>query len=131
MASAGYSGTPLPKKLGIKVEQRVLLFQSPRGFLHTLGELPTGVELKRDLRGKRAFDVILGFFERSTDLEDRFDQLAGRLQEDGGLWIAWPKKASGVATDLSVVWSGPAVWPRAWSTTRSVRSTRHGRACAS
>ena len=96
---AGYSGTPLAKKLGIKAGHRVGLIGALEGFEETLEGLPEGVRFSRRAAGR--FDVIL-FFTRSHDeLERRFAALAGRLHKAGGLWVAWPKKASGVATDLA------------------------------
>jgi hypothetical protein len=98
---AGYSGTPLPKKLGIKPAQRVALFNPPADFLQTLGELPAGVELLADPSSGPALDVIVFFTTALAQLKKRFAALAKRLAPAGGLWIAWPKKASGVATDLT------------------------------
>ena len=95
-AGAGYSGTPLPKKLGIKPEQTVGLLQAPVGF--TLDDLPPGVELRRQARGP--LDVIVSFHTRRADLVKRLPVLMKALPPDGGLWIAWPKKASGVTTDI-------------------------------
>jgi hypothetical protein len=96
---AGYSGTPLPKKLGIKHGTRVALLASPQGFARALGPLPEGVELRTQARGK--LDVILFFATRRRELERRFPVMARALVSNGGLWVAWPKKASGVATDLT------------------------------
>ncbi|MCP3978344.1 MAG: DUF3052 domain-containing protein [bacterium] len=98
---AGYSGTPLPKKLGIKDEQRLALIHAPRGFATTLGKLPAGVKSSRDMRGRAEFDVIVAFYESRRLLETEFARLARRLRPAGGLWIAWPKNASGVATDVT------------------------------
>lgn len=95
---AGYSGTPLAKKLGIREGSRVALLSAPGGFAKTL-ELPSGVQVKSDARGKH--DVMVFFVTRKSELTRRFATLARALEPDGGLWIAWPKKASGVATDLS------------------------------
>ena len=98
---AGYSGTPLPKKLGIKEGHRIALLHAPDDLDQNLGDLPTGVQVRRDLRGKQTPDVIVTFLTRQARLEQDFEKLAARLQKDGGLWIAWPKKASGKPTDLS------------------------------
>ena len=98
---AGYSGTPLAKKLGIKPGQRVLIAGGPQGFEKTLGELPERVQLVTSLRGSKPFDVVLFFTKRESELARRFVALAERLQPAGGLWVAWPKKSSGVTTDLS------------------------------
>lgn len=97
--TSGYSGTPLPKKLGIKEGHAVAFVGSPEGFRSTLGELPAGVRVKAQARGP--LDVIVLFSIRRSDLERRFSRLARTLDPAGGLWIAWPKKSSGVATDLT------------------------------
>jgi hypothetical protein len=99
-APAGYSGTPLVRKLGIKPEARLGLIGAPEDFDVTLGELPPGVRLRRRLRGE-PFDVIVAFNLRRADLERRLPALAGALDPAGGLWLAWPKRASGVATDVT------------------------------
>jgi hypothetical protein len=99
-AGAGYSGTPLPRKLGIKPEARVALIGAPEGFDATLGELPPGVTVTRRLGG-RPRDVIVAFFSRRTTLERRLPALRSALDPAGGLWLAWPKRASGVDTDLT------------------------------
>ncbi len=98
---AGYSKTPLAKKLGIKPGHRVALLGAPPGFGKTLEPLPDGVSLATSLRGTRSFDVIVFFAPEESELTRRFPTLAARLESAGGLWIAWPKKSSGVRTDLS------------------------------
>ncbi len=97
---AGYSGTPLPKKLGIKQGHRVSTVGAPVGFRRTLGKLPAAVELRSDLRGG-PLDVILFFTTRASELRRRFGAVARRLSQSGGFWVAWPKRASGVSTDVS------------------------------
>jgi hypothetical protein len=96
---AGYSGTPLPKKLGIKPGARLALLNAPPDFATTLGELPEGVATRTTARGP--LDVVVFFTTRQADLERRFEVLRRALDQAGGLWVAWPKKASGVATDLT------------------------------
>ncbi len=98
MATAGYSGTPLAKKLGIKAGHRVGLIGAPELFEATLEGLPEGVRFSRRAAGR--FDVIVFFTRKASELGRRFAKLAARLDKAGGLWVAWPKKASGVATDL-------------------------------
>ncbi|HEV3390655.1 MAG TPA: DUF3052 domain-containing protein [Solirubrobacteraceae bacterium] len=98
--AAGYSGTPLPRKLGIKPGARVGLIGAPEGFDSTLGDLPDGVAVRRRL-GREPFDVIVGFFSRRSTLERRLPGLSAALDPAGGLWIAWPKRASGVTTDVT------------------------------
>lgn len=95
---AGYSGTPLARKLGIKPGHRVGLIGAPADFGDELEPLPDGVRLVRRAGGR--FDVVLLFCDRSRVLEGRFAKLADAIYPDGGLWIAWPKKSSGAATDL-------------------------------
>lgn len=96
-ALAGYSGTPLVKKLGIKANTVVALVGAPPGFEKTLGALPDGVRLLRQARGRR--DLTLWFTKSRRDLERRIDKMA--VVGSRGLWIIWPKQASGVVTDLS------------------------------
>jgi len=95
----GYSGTPLPKKLGIKSNAVVVLLGAPTGIKKTLGRLPDGVRVKKQARGKA--DVILLFTNSLKDLKRRFPIAERVLIQGGRLWIAWPKKASGVSTDLT------------------------------
>jgi hypothetical protein len=99
-SAAGYSGTPLVRKLGIKPDARLALIGAPVGFDATLGELPPGVRVRRRLGGA-PLDVVVAFFARRAELERRLPVLAGALDPAGGLWIAWPKRASGVATDVT------------------------------
>jgi hypothetical protein len=96
---AGYSGTPLPRKLGIKPESRLALVNAPDGFDETLGELPERVEVRARARGP--LDVIVFFTTSATELRRRFDRLAHALDPAGALWVAWPKGSSGVQTDLT------------------------------
>ncbi len=95
---AGYSGTPLPKKLGIKPNATVLLVNAPKDFAQTLGELPAGAKLNTDGTGK--VDLILWFLRRRIELEDRIQDMRA-LTGTGGIWLAWPKQTSGLATDLT------------------------------
>ena len=99
--TAGYSGTPLARKLGIREGHRVLLAGAPAGF--DLGDLPAldlhAVEVQRRA-GATPYDVILAFTPDQRTLDRRFPALTPRLVSNGGLWIAWPKRSSGVPTDL-------------------------------
>jgi hypothetical protein len=97
-AGTNTSGSPLARKLGIKPETRVGLISAPDGFDAVLGELPPGVTVRRRLPG--TFDVIVAFCTRRGELERRLPALRAALAADGGLWLAWPKRSSGVATDL-------------------------------
>ena len=96
---AGYSGTPLVRKLGIKPGARLAVIGAPEGFDDTLGELPPGVAVRRSPRG--GFDVGVAFFGGRRPLQRRLAALKAALEPAGGLWIAWPKRSSGVDTDLT------------------------------
>ena len=95
--TAGYSGTPLAKKLGIKPEHLLGLLDAPDGF--AIDDLPPGVEVRRRAWGP--LDVIVSFHRRRSTLVARLPTLMKALPPDGGLWIAWPKRASGVPTDIT------------------------------
>ncbi len=93
-----YSGTPLPKKLGIREGSAVALVGAPDGFERTLGALPAGARVRRGARARA--DILLLFARSRADLARRFPAAARALAAGGRLWIVWPKKASGVASDL-------------------------------
>jgi hypothetical protein len=97
-AHKDYSGTPLPKKLGIKEGARIYVAGAPEGFDDLLGPLPTGVQELG--RAGADMDVVLFFATREREIRSRFAALVGGLTPAGRLWIAWPKKAAGIATDL-------------------------------
>jgi hypothetical protein len=98
--TVGYSGTPLPRKLGIKPGHRVLLLSAPKRFEEdTLGELPEGVKVGRTARGTA--DVIVSFHTERADLARRMPRLRALMEPPAGLWIAWPKRAAKVETDLT------------------------------
>jgi hypothetical protein len=96
---AGYSSTPLAKKLGIKEGSRIGLVNAPRGFRSELGELPENVEFVARLTN--SLDIILFFVSTQRELARDFSKLAKKLVSNGMIWIAWPKKSSGVTTDLA------------------------------
>ena len=98
---AGYSGTPLPRKLGIKEGHRVALIDAPADFPGTLGDLPRDVTLQRGLGDPNPLDVIVCFVVRRSDLTRRLAAMRRQMTPAAGLWIAWPKKSSGVATDMT------------------------------
>ena len=93
----GYSGTPLPKKLGIKPGSLVALVDAPSDFRQTLGELPEGVRLEDNPRGRS--DLTIWFTRARKDLERRMEQMAARAA-GAPLWIVWPKKTGSMAGDL-------------------------------
>ena len=99
MSTAGYSGTPLPKKLGVKEGHKVAWLNAPEGFDATLGELPDGVSVQRRL-GKD-LDVLVQFATERAELARRLPKLKDAVFPAGAAWIAWPKKAAKVDTDIT------------------------------
>jgi hypothetical protein len=95
--SAGYSGTPLAKKLRIREGSRVALVKAPEGFETKLEPLPPAVRLQKRPDGS---DVILAFFTSTAGLERALPRLASCIEQGRTLWLIWPKKASGVKSDL-------------------------------
>jgi hypothetical protein len=96
-AAAGYSGTPLVKKLGIKSGARFQLVNAPSGFDRTLGKLPA--DARATPRGTLDFAML--FARRHVELRKDFPRLRDRLESNGMLWVAWPKKAAKIDTDVS------------------------------
>ena len=96
---AGYSGTPLPKKLGIKPDCRLALVNAPDDFVQALGELPPGVTPRP--MGRGPYDVIVLFAASAKALARALPVARPRLAPAGGLWVAWPKKTSGIRTDIT------------------------------
>jgi hypothetical protein len=96
---AGYSGTPLAKKLGIKEGSRIALINAPKDFESGLNQLPDNVQFIK--RPTKSLDIILLFVLTERALARDFAKFAATLTANGMIWIAWPKKNSGVATDLS------------------------------
>jgi hypothetical protein len=96
---AGYSGTPLTKKLGVGPRHRLAILDAPPGFLTLLDPLPEGVAVADDLR--LTPDVVVAFTVHRVDLARRLPALGEAIHPSGMLWIAWPKKASKVPTDVT------------------------------
>lgn len=96
---AGYSGTPLIKKLGIKPYTKLLIAKPPPNFDKTLGRLPEGVKLTT-ARSKQ-IETMLLFFTKERELSQSLLRYVAKLDLDGAIWIAWPKKSSKLTTDLS------------------------------
>ena len=99
MKSAGYFGTPLVRKLGIKAGFQIGLVNKPEHYLDLVGTLPAGVE--RCGARARSLDFIHCFVTRAADLERRMPGLRKRIVQNGMIWISWPKKSSGVRSDMS------------------------------
>jgi len=95
---AGYSGTPLIKKLGIKPGLKVVFVNAPAGFVDTL-DLPKDVIVRR--AAGTELDFVLLFVKSQKELKQKFSLLAAKLTPAGMLWVSWPKKTSGVQSDLN------------------------------
>ena len=98
---AGNSGTPLAKKLGIRAGARVGLIEAPEGFEDLLTPLPENATTRKGLRDGEDYPVMLLFSLAADHLGEALPRAARHLPADGGLWVAWPKKASKIDTDLS------------------------------
>lgn len=97
---AGYSGTPLVKKLGFKEGFRAGFVNSPKGFRKELGDLPERVTVLTE-RLSKPLDLIILFADSERGLKREFPKSMSKLARNGMLWVAWPKKSSGLSTDLS------------------------------
>jgi hypothetical protein len=95
---AGYSETPLAKKLGIKAGARITFLNAPEGFRESLGALPANVKI---IGVQKPLDLIVFFPKSVEDLENKFPKLMDKLAPAGMFWVAWPKKSAGVETDLT------------------------------
>jgi hypothetical protein len=96
---AGYSGTPLPQKLGIKAGTRVDVIGAPTNYRTLLGKLPDDVEFSNRIRADARFGHV--FVTQRRDLEKQLRQLRKQLADDGTLWISWPKKSARMDTDVT------------------------------
>lgn len=96
---AGYSGTPLARKLGIRPNERLIAINPPKNYAALLDELPAGVEITNRLGSTQAFIHL--FVTRRAELEQRLATLRGTLADAGILWISWPKKSAKVETDIT------------------------------
>ena len=95
---AGYSGTPLPKKLGIVGDAVFVVLDPPFGFEDTLGDYGDAVWQKSLMA---PLDVVIAFFTSRSKLNAMWPRLTKAAAPDGGIWVAWPKRSSGVITDIS------------------------------
>jgi hypothetical protein len=109
---AGYSGTPLVRKLGLRPGWRVAVLGAPEGLDALLGDLPEGLRIVRRL--SHGIDAAWIFVLARRDLERRLPELLRRLPPDGTLWISWPKRASGVLTDVTESVLREVVLPTGW-----------------
>jgi hypothetical protein len=109
---AGYSGTPLVRKLGLKPGWRVAVLDGPGHVEELLGELPAGLRLVRRLGGE--LDAVWLFATERRVLERRLPAVLAALPPEGVLWISWPKQASGVATDIREQTLRDVILPTGW-----------------
>lgn len=109
---AGYSGKPLISKLGLKEGQQMALHHAPEGFADVLAPFPVAASLH--LRRMPDSDLLLAFYTVQGDLDREFPDLLNDLRPGGMLWIAWPKKASGVVTDIREDGVRAAGLPHGW-----------------
>ncbi len=98
---AGYSQRSLIEKLGISPGARIAILNAPQGYRARLGELPAGVRVATAARGVGSLPFIQLFTTTRRALEAKFGALVRALAPDGALWVSWPKRASGVATDVT------------------------------
>ncbi len=99
MPTAGYSGTPLPKKLGIKPGDRIVLLNAPTGYRKTLGNVPEGAKFASSIGTEH--NLIHIFTTSRRELEKELPRLMNKIAQNGMIWVSWPKKASGVKTDIT------------------------------
>jgi hypothetical protein len=99
---AGYSGTPLARKLSIGEDDEVAVIGAPDGFTDRLAaQLGDAAEIRTDIEDSALFDVIVAFMTWQTELEDKLPLLRSRMAPACGLWVAWPKRAARVPTDMT------------------------------
>ena len=98
---AGYSGTPLARKLGIGEGDEVALIGAPEWFEDTLRALPDVASVHTDLVEDARYDVMVAFVTRRAELEAELPRLRSRMAPACGLWIAWPKRSAGQPTDMT------------------------------
>jgi hypothetical protein len=110
--SAGYSGTPLVRKLGFRPGWSVAVLGGPEQLDDLLGELPDGLRIVRRL--STGLDAVWIFAVERRELERRLSDALGRLRDDGTLWISWPKRSSGVPTDITENVLREVVLPTGW-----------------
>jgi hypothetical protein len=114
---AGYSGTPLARKLGIKEGSALAaLGPAPAGFVESLEPLPPGVRWKTQARGP--LDLVVAFFTERADVVRRWPALTTAVGPTGTVWVAWPKKSSGLATDLTEDVFREDLLPTGWVDTK-------------
>jgi len=100
MSTAGYSGTPLAKKLGIKENIVIQVYNSPKNYTDFFHEFPDGVVISDSQQGKETIDFIHVFATTEQELSEAFHAAKPALKKNGSLWISWPKKSSKIPTEI-------------------------------
>jgi hypothetical protein len=113
---AGYSGTPLAKKLGIREGDAVAAWRPPDGFTTLVEPLPAGARWKKAVRAP--LDVAVAFFLERADVAPTWPRLTSAVAPAGAVWVAWPKRTSGVATDLTEDVFREVLLPTGWVDTK-------------
>ena len=96
---AGYSGTPLPQKLGIKPGLTVVTINTPKNYRRLLGTIPEGVTFSNRLRSESTFVHV--FIRKHSELANRLPVLREKIADAGTVWVSWPKRSAGVPTDVT------------------------------
>jgi hypothetical protein len=99
MKTAGYSGTPLAKKLGIKEGFKISVINEPKGYLDLFSDLPINLDWVKDQKIKK--DLVHYFTDSTAKLIEDIAQLRNEIEQNGIIWVSWPKKASKLNTDLN------------------------------
>jgi hypothetical protein len=116
VVTVGYSGKPLVTKIGVKENERWLLVNAPKGFEAALEPLPDGASLLRTSRA--GVDGTMFFVKQRAMLERSIERVQERIAEGGALWISWPKKSSGVPTDVTEDVLREVILPTGWVDTK-------------
>ena len=96
---AGYSGTPLPQKLGIKPGLTVVTINAPANYRRLLGQIPDSVTFSERLKSGSSFVHL--FTSRRSEMQKKMSILRGKISDNGAIWVSWPKKSSGISTDVT------------------------------
>lgn len=96
---AGYSGTPLPQKLGIKPDLTVVTINAPANYRRLLGQIPESVTFSERLKSGSSFVHL--FTSRRSEMQKKMSILRDKISDNGAIWVSWPKKSSGISTDVT------------------------------
>ena len=96
---AGYSGTPLPQKLGIKPGLTVVAINPPANYRRLLGQIPDSVTFSERLKSGSSFVHL--FTSRRSEIQKKMSILRDKISDNGAIWVSWPKKSSGISTDVT------------------------------